>query len=91
MDCVLQSMGSQRIGHDWVTEQQQKFSYAKSEKKCKHKHIMNLKIGKVRMTGLEISMITPVVITFSEFLFPKPHFTQSMCNQHKSVLLNLEL
>jgi len=52
---------------------------------------MSLKIGKVRMTGLETSMITPVVITFSEFLFPKPHFTQPMCNEHKSVLLNLEL
>ena len=52
---------------------------------------MRMKIGKVRVTGLETSMITPVVITFSEFLFPKPHFTQPMRNEHKSVLLNLEL
>ena len=33
------SNSSQRIGHDWVTEQQQKFSYAQSEKKYKRKHI----------------------------------------------------
>lgn len=32
------------------------------------------------MTGLETTMITLMVIAFSEFLFPKPHFTQPMCN-----------
>ena len=52
MPCVLQSMGSQRVGQDWVTEQQQSLelvslrfqeSSGSKERKCKGQFIKSLK------------------------------------------------
>ena len=55
---MLQSMGSQRVGHDLVTEQQQHHLYVKSKKYNKLMNITTKKRSRLTDTENKLAVIT---------------------------------
>ena len=55
---MLQSMGSQRVGHDLVTEQQQHHLYVESKKYNKLMNITTKKRSRLTDTENKLSVIT---------------------------------